>query len=905
MNERSARPVKLVMINSGKFDYGEIDLSLPVHLVGQNNVGKTTLISTLQFLYIDNQQQMHFSRPMDETRRYYFPGTESYILFECLTPAGYMVTGVRGLGPLKRHDFERFVYRGSYDRNDYIDPHTGEVLEFQSQIAPALSSRDYATLSPTELMEALTGVGRGKTPLLGLVPVKNRTDYGKFRKIFRNLLHLAHLSQEELKKFLIDVNSSELKITEVDLTRDFSEKHRLVRKSARTLTDLKGSAENALKILQLDDNRTDVQRELPCLFSTALEALKREREEARNEIESHDRSLTELKQKEAALREYLNRNAHREGELQKRTGSLETKIKEFSELEKSTKGYMEELEASKMNSLEHRLTEVEVALRDASRANEGRTRERQRKAKERLEQLENRLEHIGSLAVSSLKNASPETLSALRLFNEKILELPEGIGGIETAGREELIKNLEHLGSCIDEEKELFRNPFITIDLKRVPKTDLKRLTDQDALREEIAALKEQTQADSEVLRAIERKNSLENERKTLKEQIEEKRSRRDNWLRYRETEEKASLWQNELRVVEKELEETAAEKEKTSRELEALEESGRQIQKTRDAAETTLNRLTKAMGEMPASEPGWNEEPFISDGDDALTLVDIFAKKYEERGRLSQRIADSLAALERATYAEYRAADETAALVRLRQDMDAIGEKEDALRKLWSGLASDVSQSMKSLLASLDALRRKVSSLNNRLSKVSVSDLKQLKLVLNENSRITGLVRQGMEADEMPLFADRDQVERSLESLGKLLETAGGRIELKDMFNLSFEILDSTGRTRKFTRLENIESNGTTITIKVLVNLMLLRDLLPENRARIPFYLDEASSLDRDNLASVVDMAFEIGFPAILASPEPMDVASRVYFMKDTGGRVYLDPDLSCIEVERHIRNV
>ncbi|HRW77308.1 MAG TPA: hypothetical protein P5207_01445, partial [Candidatus Sabulitectum sp.] len=148
MNERSARPVKLVMINSGKFDYGEIDLSLPVHLVGQNNVGKTTLISTLQFLYIDNQQQMHFSRPMDETRRYYFPGTESYILFECLTPAGYMVTGVRGLGPLKRHDFERFVYRGSYDRNDYIDPHTGEVLEFQSQIAPALSSRDYATLSP-------------------------------------------------------------------------------------------------------------------------------------------------------------------------------------------------------------------------------------------------------------------------------------------------------------------------------------------------------------------------------------------------------------------------------------------------------------------------------------------------------------------------------------------------------------------------------------------------------------------------------------------------------------------------------------------------------------------------------------------------------------------------------------
>ena len=34
--------------------------------------GKTTLISTLQYLYIDDQRQMHFSRDSEETRRYYF-----------------------------------------------------------------------------------------------------------------------------------------------------------------------------------------------------------------------------------------------------------------------------------------------------------------------------------------------------------------------------------------------------------------------------------------------------------------------------------------------------------------------------------------------------------------------------------------------------------------------------------------------------------------------------------------------------------------------------------------------------------------------------------------------------------------------------------------------------------------
>ena len=84
MSMRSG-PYRIVALHCGKFDYAEIEIDTPVHLIGPNNVGKTSLISLLQFLYLDDQRQMQFSRDMPETRRYYFPEKYSYALFECLT----------------------------------------------------------------------------------------------------------------------------------------------------------------------------------------------------------------------------------------------------------------------------------------------------------------------------------------------------------------------------------------------------------------------------------------------------------------------------------------------------------------------------------------------------------------------------------------------------------------------------------------------------------------------------------------------------------------------------------------------------------------------------------------------------------------------------------------------------
>ena len=50
----AASPTKLVMILSGGYQYAEVDIDQPVQFIAANNVGKTSLIAALQFLFIDS-----------------------------------------------------------------------------------------------------------------------------------------------------------------------------------------------------------------------------------------------------------------------------------------------------------------------------------------------------------------------------------------------------------------------------------------------------------------------------------------------------------------------------------------------------------------------------------------------------------------------------------------------------------------------------------------------------------------------------------------------------------------------------------------------------------------------------------------------------------------------------------
>lgn len=207
-------PSRMVLLRAGKYDYGEVELINPLHLVGPNNIGKTSLIAVLQFLYIDDQRSMHFSREMAETRKYYFPNQNSYVLFECLTPTGYQVVGVQGLGPIRSYEFKRFTYQGQYDPDDYLDEE--RRIREPEVVQPRLAAKEFKWLEPRHLRAALTGIGENRDVNLGLVPIRQRDHYERFRAVFGNLLRLAHLRQDELKQFLLEIHRGDFQQRTID-----------------------------------------------------------------------------------------------------------------------------------------------------------------------------------------------------------------------------------------------------------------------------------------------------------------------------------------------------------------------------------------------------------------------------------------------------------------------------------------------------------------------------------------------------------------------------------------------------------------------------------------------------------------------------------------------------------------
>ena len=164
-------PRRLILIQSGKYDYAELDLSQSFQLVGVNGLGKTALISTLQYLYIDNQRDMRFGQhSADDSRKFYFKSDSSFILFECETSLGTVTVGARSRGATEGFELQRFAWQGSYQRDDFIHP-DGRAKRWD-EVRTTLGGKGLQIITENaDLRRLLGAVDEDTTTSWGLVPL--------------------------------------------------------------------------------------------------------------------------------------------------------------------------------------------------------------------------------------------------------------------------------------------------------------------------------------------------------------------------------------------------------------------------------------------------------------------------------------------------------------------------------------------------------------------------------------------------------------------------------------------------------------------------------------------------------------------------------------------------------------
>lgn len=894
-------PTRLIFLKSGKYDYGEVELVRPLHLVGPNNVGKTSLISALQFLYIDDQRHMHFSRDMDDTRRYYFPDPNSYILFECLTPTGYRVVGVQGLGPLKRYEFRRFSYQGKFDIADFLGE-SGKMRQ-EDEIRGLLAGRDYRKLEPNQLKAALTGSGENNGVHLGLVPTRDSDAYRRFRRVFSNLLRLAHLSQEDLKRFLYEIYESEFKQKSIDLETDYSSQFEKVKRLAEEVRGLQAVADDIKHALLIAAERDEARGNLPLLFTNIELAWETIRVELAASREKLNQQMNQLDAEETQ-----SWNEHKETEqllltLNQSLGTLKRDLSNIELAKNVFKDYLAEIEDAKIINLVAQIEDISFRLKSAGQEPVARVAARIKAQERELIAQKGLLEGITRTVATRLKElCGEETLKqTFQILNHKVLGLQLGATGLRI---DDEIKLKAHITALADRiTGEFYQDAAVMLSLASLDPPCLDEYTDPAVIAENIKVLEESLKRDELNLQAAEETEKLTRQKHTLGQECEKLQGRRRRFSEFQENLAKSRDWQKEHDQLEKKSSDY-------SERLGLLRDRQSEIIKDRIVIKGRLTQfITKEenylanIRVLQRPDQSWIARGTLQLPDSFDDMHALYLKLYERQKALDSKLGDKLLLIDSRTYGRSKGSSEEETLQILGEELDALAQKEEAAEKLWSGLAAGLQSSIKNMLDDLDRLKGKVEDLNRQLAKVSVSNLQRLRLELDEHDQLVPWLKKVIRQEDSPLFASTKDTSEAYGFIGEFLRKSG-RIELRQLFELKFVVTTADGKEREYAKLESIESNGTTITIKVLINLMLLRGLLDKRKeVSIPYYLDEASSLDQDNARAIVEQSRRLGFTPVLASPEAMDAADNIYFLKDNGGRLILDSS-ALVRVHREENN-
>jgi hypothetical protein len=896
-------PQRLVLINAGRYDYAEIELRGSLQIVGPNNTGKTTLINTLQFLYLDDRRHMEFgSYTLEQTWDYYFPNQYSYILFEVLSARGICVLGWRGQTRVIGPEPERFIFDGPFDHYDFVsgDHQVREPKEVNSR----LSLKNYRVLkNAQEHRELLLLSTKGEARGLGLVILRDNDRYAHFRETLKSLLCLSTISQDQMRSQVLmlagfSADRQALNIREVfgeDYDRILAQKQRLVR--------FKKQQREIELLLQGSARRETFRGELIMRW--------RDLRSKRQLFEqNHNKTVKELvsaAETAAAdvnrLEESINKQHAVKVGLAEKKGSIIGKLAEISTQEKQFAGFADDLARSALRNIQEDLRHLEDMLRDAEKETRNNVLERQQRCQDIVRRLNHAIAHFDRALITLLRNElrDAELGPLSRLFNFDLLELTVGDGGVSIPSSSQLGEMLRSVAKRIT--SEVYNDQNISLPLP-APRRSLSELENITSLRKRLEEEESSLQRWAGVIAAIEQRESLQVELKTKREQIDGKKDADGREIeqglvkqlfRFEEYQqakgEEPGLKANlkgilgQIAIEEKQIDQltnevrNAREQESAAKEQIKVEQNG-------------FNTQVKAFGEcQPSDFPDIETFPESNFPDDFSVCVQEYLKVQEEMRELDSQIESLLQRLELVLGPDYAGSDESETIQRFREELEALPEREDVLGRDWQHQLTGLQATFDQILRSLGDIRSAADRLNREFSTIQVSNLSALRMEVQEQIEIVGAMRRLAKIEQPGLFDDSTGFEATISGFRRRFE-ATPLLHYQDLFTLQFTVTGDDGRPHHYQDFRQVESDGTTITIKVLFNLLVLRSLLREDAQRnllceIPFFLDEIYSLDAVNRHAILATARKLGFIAITAAPESVSEVDALYFLQPRRGRI------------------
>jgi hypothetical protein len=879
---------KITILNSKVYGKATIDLQDidSLQLVGPNNIGKSTLIYALNFLFVIDGQKMSFSggrKGNKETIDHYLPSlNQSYIIFEISKNSTYCIMVKRNA----EFDIEYYKIESSYSDSFFFAEEDGKqrLLKFDEVKENFEKSNVALTLfrNKSEVFSTIYQRGRKNDAAVWLEDsVKSDGLSNNFSKIYRYLINSKLITNKTLKESLIIADNRENEIV------NFSQKNKKELSDLLRINDeIKNVKSISSEFIQFREmvnlyyGKIDIIGGLKFAFNRQYQTALPELDESILNRETDIRKLVnEINEVLEPQKQELNRKiGQKEFEIQsdfKLAGDKKVVLDEIKTFEDAAFLKQQSTNLDKQRKeIEARITTIESQGLSSLQL-QGKVIKLDRDVKSLNEQIKN----YDNLLIHNISDNAEDRKLLNAVFSSQISSLPASqIKKKITKSNKKLLKIFD---GEIDLSKGLTIAPFKPVEELKEELKELKaelKATEQlltiandiDSANKQLDSLKKQIDLVKEKLRKQKQIPQLEKELEALQTVIQTKQTEKVN--------------------IEKELNVLNEKITKQQSFLESLQDGKRKMEERK----ITLIQRKQSIEEItiPAEPYESNESLdtiYIKIENLRKEIVDLKYNKDKIFDVLKSKTKNSIA--NEKQFIEY-----------IEDEIACLSDKEKSIDGLLASISTQFANPAYQMLKRYDEFKQFINNkFNTKLSQTRISDIESLRIELDDNKRIINELRQISEIQDIngQLMLEFDQTE-NLKTLNTYLDSAR-KVYFDELFDISLH-LETKGSVKRVDLAQQVESDGTDRMIRLIIIMAIINRLaINTEENKIALFIDEVATIDKQNRPELVNFCKEHHFIPIFAAPDSIPGFNKYYFIYPSKGKININESLHAIVSERN----
>jgi len=866
---------RLIILNSEIFSKADIELDNcdSLQIVGPNNIGKSTLIYALNFLFIIDGREMSFSgnRVGDKTTfNHYFPSiNSSFIIFEIFKNRYYSILVKKNADG----NLDYYKIDSEYKEELYFTETTNgqKLRKFDSLLSEFTTNGiEHSKFSNRrDVFNFVYQKGKRNNGVVWLNQNVNQDSRGisnNFSKIYKYLINSQLINNDSLKESLIIADNKEnesvsfskknqkdiqtllkhnrdIKVVE-SIQRSFSEFKELVNRFAGKSTIL------SELIFAFDQQYSSLYSEI----GTSVSKIKTDLGEKRNLLNET------LAPKERELNQLIGKISNQVEQKQKDLTSKEkliNKIKAYEGLSfmkqsfynldqarKTIESQITLIENQSLSSkeIENNIKKAEAEITRITSQVETYSNQliHQVSDNQETKELINRIlsTEITSLSADNISTKIARTENLMKLF-DGVIVLPDNLKGKPIESIEELEKQIKQF----EKEKSISDKLLpIAKDLEKHRK-DLADINDKiKIVNDKIVELNLLPKHEQEL-------ETLESEFKTLIEQ-----------------------------------------KEQSTKEIKVVEEEIRKLNETIELANKEILIKGKRIDEIQH----WKVEleqfgikPIIYQTTDSLdNIYKNIKRNYEERREIKFRKDSLFDRLKLKTETTF--ASETDFIKFIDSELVTLEDKQKAIDGLLKNISTQFANPCRTMYSRFEEFNSFITNqFNSKIRKIKISDIDTLKIEVIENENLIKDLNKIIQIRDLTSELIFDDQSENLNTLNKYLDNQA-TINFNDLFDIKLH-LHKKGQHKVVDLKKQIESDGTDKMIRLIIIMSIINQIvIKDDENKIVLFVDEIGTIDEANRIEILNFCKENNFIPISAAPlHPYDGFDKYYLVRRSKSKI------------------